>query len=108
MMKCHTCGVVTQHGKASRQEVGELKNRFEAFMGRGDDILDAASDRVFEFFARGQDRGGINGVFDGGVVIRFPSWIPRLSGRGGNEAPAEQGREGRFAAGWTGVVSGGR
>jgi hypothetical protein len=69
MMKCHACGVVTQHGKASRQEVGELKNRFEAFMGRGDDILDAASDRVFEFFARGQDRGGINGVFDGGVFI---------------------------------------
>ncbi|UXY32062.1 FAD-binding oxidoreductase [Streptomyces sp. HUAS TT20] len=26
------------------------------------------------------------------------SWIPRPSGREGNEAPAEQGREGRFAA----------
>jgi len=69
MMRCHVCDAVTEHAKASRQEIGELKNRFEAWMGRGDDILDSASDKVFEFFAGGQDRGGINAVFDGGVFL---------------------------------------
>ena len=33
----------------------------------------------------------------------LPSWIPPASAGGGNEAPAEQGRGSRFAAGRTGV-----
>ncbi len=32
------------------------------------------------------------------AFIVTPSWIPRPSGRGGNEAPAEQGRERRIAS----------
>ncbi|WP_435601690.1 LysE family translocator, partial [Streptomyces sp. C10-9-1] len=34
----------------------------------------------------------------GGVFIESPSWIPAASAGGGNEAPAEQGRDSRFAA----------
>jgi NAD-dependent dihydropyrimidine dehydrogenase PreA subunit len=46
-------------------------------------------------------RLGVPGVTT--VFIRTSSWIPRFSGRGGNEAPAEQGRNRRFASRRTAV-----
>ena len=94
-------GAVAQQAAATPATSHAGSSLASASLSKAESAQDGRA--LFEGLAFAQGSVAKELADSGKFIGVLPSWIPPASAGGGNEAPAEQGRGSRFAAGRTGV-----